>query len=551
MSLPTERRCSFIFVTGGVSSSVGKGLATAAVGSLMQSMGFRVCIRKMDPYLNVDPGTMSPLQHGEVFVTDDGTEADLDLGHYERFTGVDCTRRDSTTAGRIYVDLIERERNGEYLGATVQVIPHVTNLIKEFIYYKSEEYDIVLCEIGGTVGDIEGQPFFESIRQVAYEIGKENVLYIHLTLVPYLESSGELKTKPSQHSVKALNSLGIQPDFILCRTQLARMSDADKKKIALFCNVKEGNVVEARNVDDIYQIPLMYKEQGLDTKISMLLGRGPLEGDVTRWKEIVDRRSSLLSSQKKLSVGIIGKYSSLCDAYISVSAALQHAGFALGVNLCIQIVDARKPETLDLSSFDMILVPGGFGTEGIECKLACINYARTNNVPFLGICFGFQLAILEFARNVAGIEDADSTEFNKDCRSPLICFLDEWHNSESLIERRDRSSQVGGTMRLGRYDCILKKGTKAYSIYNGANMISERHRHRYEANSQYLELLEGKGMLFSGYSSMSCRIPEILELKDHPWFLGVQFHPEFKSRIFDPHPVFRSFVEAGMVRKYG
>ncbi|ACT69807.1 CTP synthase [Neorickettsia risticii] len=548
--LPSKVPCAFIFVTGGVSSSVGKGLTTSALASLMQSMGFRVCIRKMDPYLNVDPGTMSPLQHGEVFVTEDGTEADLDLGHYERFTGINCTRYDSTTAGRVYVDLIERERNGEYLGATVQVIPHVTNLIKNFIYWGSDQYDVILCEIGGTVGDIEGQPFFESARQVAYEVGKENVIYVHLTLVPYLKASGELKTKPSQHSVKALNALGIQPDFLICRTQSAQMSAADKRKIALFCNVKEGNVIEAQDVDNIYKIPLIYKEQGLDTKISALLGHGPLEADVSHWKEIVERTRSLANSGKKLSVAIIGKYSGLCDAYISVDAALQHAAFAVGVNLSVQIIDARGENMSDLSKFDMILIPGGFGNNGIDGKLLAITHARVNNVPFLGICFGFQLAILEFARNVVGIKDADSTEFNKNCKAPVICFLDEWHRSDSSVERRDQSSQLGGTMRLGKYNCVLKKGSKAYTIYNETEVIAERHRHRYEANPHYLPELERKGMLFSGHSERGCNIPEILELTDHPWFLGVQFHPEFKSRIFKPHPLFLSFVKAGLLRKY-
>ncbi|AHX11755.1 CTP synthase [Neorickettsia helminthoeca str. Oregon] len=512
----------------------------------MQSMNLKVCIRKMDPYLNVDPGTMSPLQHGEVFVTDDGAESDLDLGHYERFTGINCTRYDSVTAGRIYMNLIERERRGDYLGATVQVIPHVTNLIKDFIYYRANEYDVILCEIGGTVGDIEGQPFFEAIRQVAYEIGKENVVYIHLTLAPYLHSSGELKTKPTQHSVKTLNALGIQPDFIICRTQGICMSPSDKRKIALFCNVKEGNVIEAQDVSNVYQIPVIYKNQELDKKISKLLGYHNLEADVTNWLEITEKVQTLTHTKKKLSVAIIGKYSDLCDAYISINAALKDAGYALGVDVSVQILCARTENLSILSGFDAILIPGGFGLEGIEGKLAAANYARINNIPFLGICLGFQIAVIEFARNVLGLKDASSVEFSPECKDPVICFMHEWKTLEGSVEKRERSSQIGGTMRLGKYTCMLMEGSKARSIYKDAESISERHRHRYEVNPSYLTQLEERGMFFSGYSSMGKDIPEVLELREHPWFLGVQFHPEFRSSVFNPHPLFCSLLEAGL-----
>jgi CTP synthase len=541
----------YIFITGGVVSSLGKGLASASLAALLQARGYKVRLRKLDPYLNVDPGTMSPIQHGEVFVTDDGAETDLDLGHYERFTGVDARKSDNVTTGKIYSLLLSKERRGDYLGGTVQVIPHVTDLIKDFILNDTDDEDFVLCEIGGTVGDIEGLPFFEAIRQLGFEMGRDRCLFMHLTLIPYIAAAGELKTKPTQHSVKELRSIGITADILLCRAD-REVPSSDRRKIALFCNLPERNVIEARDVDSIYQVPVRYHEQGLDARIlehfSLPYDASP---DLSKWDDLSERHQN---PKGEVNVAVIGKYTGIGDAYKSIAEALDHAGMKHRVNIHIEWVDAKGFEKTNLEKIlgdkDAILVPGGFGDRGINGKIAAVTFARENNIPYFGICLGMQLATVEIARNLAGIEDAGSTEFSdyesNDDRGPLVGLMKEWMRG-SVKERRTHDSDMGGTMRLGAYDCTVAEGSKTYEAY-GEKVISERHRHRYEVNNQYIEPLEKVGAKFTGMSP-SGQLPEIIELPDHPWFVGVQFHPEFKSRPFAPHPLFASFVEAAIERK--
>ncbi|MDG1287557.1 MAG: CTP synthase [Rickettsiales bacterium] len=539
----------YIFITGGVVSSLGKGLASASLGALLQARGYKVRLRKLDPYLNVDPGTMSPMQHGEVFVTEDGAETDLDLGHYERFTGVDAKKTDNVTTGRIYSTLLSKERRGDYLGGTVQVIPHVTDLIKDFVLNDTHDEDFVLCEIGGTVGDIEGLPFFEAIRQLGYEMGRDKCLFMHLTLIPYIAAAGELKTKPTQHSVKELRSIGITPDILLCRSD-REVPASDRRKIALFCNLPEENVIEARDVSSIYEVPLRYHAEGLDGRVlshfNLPYDASP---DLEQWEDLSERNHH---PENEVNIAIIGKYTGIGDAYKSIAEALDHAGMAHHSQVNIEILDAKGFEKNDLdevfANIDAILVPGGFGDRGISGKLAAIKYARENKIPYFGICLGMQLATIEITRNVVGLETCGSSEFSDyqgiDDRGPLVGLMTEWVRG-GVKERRTNESDLGGTMRLGAYDCMLTQGTKAYAAY-GENKISERHRHRYEVNNQYSADLEKAGAIFSGMSP-SGQLPEIIELPDHPWFVGVQFHPEFKSRPFAPHPLFASFVEAALV----
>lgn len=542
----------YIFITGGVVSSLGKGLASASLAALLQSHGYKVRLRKLDPYLNVDPGTMSPTQHGEVFVTDDGAETDLDLGHYERFTGVDARRSDNVTTGQIYSTLLAKERRGDYLGGTVQVIPHVTNLIKDFLRAETRGEDFVLCEIGGTVGDIEGLPFFEAIRQFGYERGRDKVLYMHLTLVPYIAAAKELKTKPTQHSVKELRSIGIQPDILLCRAD-REIPVSERRKIALFCNIKEDCVIQGLDVSSIYDVPLRYREEGLDRQVLKHFGledKADEAIDLSRWQEIVAR---FTHPENEVTIALVGKYTGLNDAYKSLTEALDHAGIANNARVHVRWVDSRVFEkgqaAKKLKDVDAILVPGGFGLSGVEGKIAAATFARENNIPYLGICFGMQLAVIEFARNVLGISGATSTEFDefdgKDKRGPLVGLMKEWLKGDKK-EKRHADGDLGGTMRLGAYPCALKKGSKIAGAY-GANKISERHRHRYEVNVAYKDDLEKSGMTFSGMSPDGV-LPEIVELEDHPWFVGVQFHPELKSRPFDAHPLFADYVRAAMHR---
>ncbi len=533
----------YIFITGGVVSSLGKGLMSASLGALLQARGYRVRLRKLDPYLNVDPGTMSPTQHGEVYVTEDGAETDLDLGHYERFTGVLARRGDNVTTGQIYSELLAKERRGDYLGGTVQVIPHVTDLIKEFITRDTDDTDFVLCEIGGTVGDIEGLPFFEAIRQLGYELGSKRAIYIHLTLIPYLAAAKELKTKPTQHSVKELRTIGIQPHILLCRSEY-EIPDADRKKIALFCNVSHEDVIPGLDVGVIYHAPISYHEQGLDTRVlkhfDLPTTKKP---DISKWLSLV---SKLESSNQEINIAIVGKYIGLKDAYKSLIEALQHAGVANNVIVNVQWVNSRSFMDNDvadrLKTVHAILVPGGFGEDGTQGKIAAAKYARENNIPYLGICFGMQMAVIEAARNLADIPDASSSEFGK-TPNAVIGLMTEWVKNEAK-EKRDNSQDLGGTMRLGSYPCKLKKGSKAYKIYD-KELINERHRHRYEVNINYKEQLEKVGVIFSGMSPDG-NLTEIIELENHPWFLGVQFHPEFKSSPFTPHPLFVSFIKAAI-----
>lgn len=538
----------FIFITGGVVSSLGKGLASASLGALLQARGYKVRLRKLDPYLNVDPGTMNPNQHGEVFVTEDGAETDLDLGHYERFTGVNARRSDSVSTGQIYSTLIAKERRGDYLGGTVQVIPHVTDLIKEFILKDTDQEDFVLCEIGGTVGDIEGLPFLEAIRQLGYELGREKVMYIHLTLVPYIAAAKELKTKPTQHSVKELRAIGIQPDILLCRAD-REIPLSERRKIALFCNIREDCVIQGLDVSSIYEVPQRYSEQGFDKQVLKIFGieeKGAV--DLSRWDEILKR---VQHPKAEVTVAIVGKYTGIGDAYKSLTEALDHAGIFNQARVHVRWIDAAGFEKEDvakaLRDVDAVLVPGGFGERGVNGKLAAITYARENKKPYLGICFGMQLATIEYARNVLGMKDAGSTEFgpyeDKNGIGPLVGLMTEWMRGNVLETRRD-GGDLGGTMRLGAYECDLIPGTLAAKIYD-ADSISERHRHRYEVNVHYREQLEPGGMVFSGVSPGG-NLPEIVELKTHPWFVGVQFHPELKSRPFSPHPLFSSFVEAAL-----
>ncbi|MDR6953651.1 CTP synthase [Ancylobacter sp. 3268] len=535
----------YIFITGGVVSSLGKGLASAALGALLQARGYKTRLRKLDPYLNVDPGTMSPYQHGEVFVTDDGAETDLDLGHYERFTGRSANKQDNITTGRIYQEILNKERRGDYLGATVQVIPHVTNAIKEFILSGNEGYDFVLVEIGGTVGDIEAMPFLETIRQVGQELPRKHCIYVHLTLLPYIPSAGELKTKPTQHSVKELRSLGIAPDILLCRTD-REIPREERRKLGLFCNVRESAVIEARDADNIYAVPATYHEAGFDTEVLAAFGIEPApEPDLTRWQKI---QSGIRNPEGAVTIAIVGKYTGLKDAYKSLIEALAHGGIANNVKVNLDWIESEIFEREDPAPFlehvHGILVPGGFGQRGAEGKIRAAQFARERRVPYLGICFGMQMAVIEATRNLAGIVDANSTEFGP-TSEPVVGLLTEWLRGNEL-EKRGLDTDLGGTMRLGAYPAALAEGSRVAQVY-GATEISERHRHRYEVNLRYRERLEACGMLFSG-TSPDGLLPEIIEYSDHPWFIGVQYHPELKSRPFQPHPLFASFIGAAMVQ---
>ena len=533
----------YIFITGGVVSSLGKGLASAALGALLQARGYKVRLRKLDPYLNVDPGTMSPYQHGEVFVTDDGAETDLDLGHYERFTGRPATRADNITTGRVYQDILARERRGDYLGATIQVIPHVTNAIKEFIREGNDGFDFVLCEIGGTVGDIEGLPFFEGIRQLGNDLPRHHAVYIHLTLLPFIPSAGELKTKPTQYSVKELRSIGIQPDILLCRTDRP-IPTGERRKLALFCNVRESAVIEARDVDNIYAVPEAYNEAGLDREVLEAFGLDPMAApDLARWRLINER---IRNPEGDVTIAIVGKYTGMKDAYKSLIEALSHGGIANNVKVKFDWIESEVFEnedpTLFLEHVDGILVPGGFGQRGTEGKIKAAQFARERHVPYFGICFGMQMAVIEAVRNLCGIEQANSTEFGE-TPDPVVGLMTEWLKGNEL-QRRAASGDLGGTMRLGAYPATLTRGSRVANIY-GTTEISERHRHRYEVNTAYKDRLEQRGMRFSGMSPDGI-LPEIIEYEDHPWFIGVQFHPELKSRPFEPHPLFASFIGAAV-----
>jgi CTP synthase len=535
----------FVFITGGVVSSLGKGLAAAAVGALLQARGHSVRLRKLDPYLNVDPGTMSPYQHGEVYVTDDGAETDLDLGHYERFTGVPAHGSDSITSGKVYSQVLTRERRGDYLGGTVQVIPHVTDMIREMVLADVADTDFALCEIGGTVGDIEGLPFLEAIRQLGFELGHDRVAYVHLTLVPYLASAGELKTKPTQHSVRELRSIGIQPDLLLCRAERPIPGDA-RRKIALQCNVHVDGVIPALDVANIYEVPLRYHDEGLDTQLLRHFGLPyEVEPDLGRWLEITER---LTRPEGEVTIAVVGKYTGLLDAYKSLNEALDHGGIHNRIRVQTRWLDAEIFESSDawqhLQDVNGILVPGGFGERGAAGKVAAVTFARERRIPYFGICFGMQMAVVEAARKLAGIAGASSTEFGP-CDEPVVGLLTEWERA-GRIETRTADGDLGGTMRLGAYPCVLERGSLASRIY-GEDQIHERHRHRYEVNINYVNRLSAVGLRFSGMSPDG-RLPEIVELPDHPWFLGVQFHPELKSKPFAPHPLFASFIEAAVAQ---
>jgi CTP synthase len=533
----------FIFITGGVVSSLGKGLSAAALGALLQARGFRVRLRKLDPYLNVDPGTMSPYQHGEVYVTDDGAETDLDLGHYERYVGVAARRSDSVTTGRIYSTVIARERRGEYLGATVQVIPHVTDSIKEFIRADLDDEDFVICEIGGTVGDIESLPFLEAIRQLGYELGRDGVLFVHLTLVPWIASAGEIKTKPTQHSVKELLSLGIQPEILLCRCERP-IPPAARSKIALFCNLRESRVIPALDVDTIYAVPGAYHAEGFDREVCEHFGIDAPAPDLDRWNEIVSR---ILKPEGRVTIAIVGKYTHLPDSYKSLAEAVAHGGIANNVGVDLDWIDsevfeAESQAVRQLEGVHGILVPGGFGERGSEGKIAAARFARERRLPYFGICFGMQMAVIEAARHLAGVRGAGSTEFGP-CDHPVVGLMTEWMRGNTL-ERREPDGDLGGTMRLGAYEAVLAPDSRVAQIY-GTDRIRERHRHRYEINIGYKNTLEAAGLRFSGISPDGT-LPEIIEIPDHPWFIGVQFHPELKSKPFEPHPLFTSFVRAAL-----
>ncbi|TFG39537.1 MAG: CTP synthase [Syntrophobacterales bacterium] len=535
----------FIFVTGGVLSSLGKGLASASIGALLESRGLTVTLQKLDPYINVDPGTMNPFQHGEVFVTDDGAETDLDLGHYERFTRATMGKSNNFTTGKIYHSVITKERRGDYLGGTVQVIPHITDEIKHCIKQVANGVDIVIVEIGGTVGDIESLPFLEAIRQFRTDVGKENVLYIHLTLVPYISTSGEVKTKPTQHSVKELRSIGIQPDVLLCRTDRF-LSKELKSKIALFCNVGEDAVITAKDVGCIYEVPLVFHHEGLDGKIIELLNIWTRAPKLEAWEELVQH---FKEPQHEVTIAIVGKYVNLTESYKSLNEALHHGGVANRSKVRLYFVDSEKLAEGNcgelLAGADGILVPGGFGSRGVEGKVCAARYARENKVPYFGICLGMQIAVIEFARHVAGLKNANSAEFNELTPDPVIYLMTEWFDERSrTVQRRDASSEKGATMRLGAYPCRLTAGSLARQAY-GSDEIAERHRHRYEFNNDYMARLADKGLVFSGMSPTGDLV-EIVELREHPWFLGCQFHPEFKSKPMAPHPLFRDFIRAAL-----
>ena len=540
-----DYKTKFIFITGGVLSSLGKGLASAAIGALLESRGLTVTIQKLDPYINVDPGTMNPFQHGEVYVTDDGAETDLDLGHYERFTHAKLNRDNNFTTGKIYHSVITKERRGDYLGGTVQVIPHITDEIKRSIKLVANSVDIVIVEIGGTVGDIESLPFLEAIRQFRADVGKENALYIHLTLVPYIGTAGEVKTKPTQHSVKELRSIGIQPDILLCRTNKYLPKEI-KSKIALFCNVTEDEVFTAKDVECIYEVPLVFNKEGLDQKIVEKLNIWTRAPRLDHWEEIV---RSLKEPTSSVTIAIVGKYVDLTESYKSLNEALRHGGIPNDCRVNLKFVDSEKIEKNNckemLEDIDGILVPGGFGSRGIDGKICAAKYAREEKIPYFGICLGMQIAVIEFARNVAAMAGAHSQEFDKDTAYPVIYLMTEWYDDKTgTVQRRDITSDKGGTMRLGAYPCMIKEDTLAHKAY-GISDISERHRHRYEFNNAFIDRLEEKGLVISG-TSPDAELVEIVEIKDHPWYLGCQFHPEFKSSPMDPHPLFREFIRASL-----
>ncbi|TLS68982.1 CTP synthase [Mariprofundus erugo] len=532
----------FVFVTGGVVSSLGKGIAAASLAALFEARGLRVTMQKLDPYINVDPGTMSPFQHGEVFVTDDGAETDLDLGHYERFTHATMSKRSNFTTGRIYESVIRRERRGDYLGATVQVIPHITDAIKNAILsLRSDDVDIALVEIGGTVGDIESQPFLEAIRQLRFDLGRKNTAYVHLTLVPYIASAGEMKSKPTQHSVKQLREIGIQPDVLLCRSEKP-IPKGQKDKIALFCNVDKDAVIDAPDVDTIYGVPLTLRDGGLGSVVLNHFGMENIEPDLSPWVDICRK---IRESKQEIRIAMVGKYVELADAYKSVNESLIHGGMEHGVRVKIQYVDAESLEVEGIGALEGvhgILVPGGFGQRGTEGKMLAIRYARENNIPFFGICLGMQLAVIEFARHVAGLERATSSEFDERAEQPVIALMTEWEQDGGARVQRSSDSDLGGTMRLGGYPCRLVEGTHTFAAY-GQQDIRERHRHRYEFNNTYREQLEAAGLVVSGTLPDNSLV-EIVELKDHPWFVACQFHPEFLSRPYAPHPLFAAFVGA-------
>jgi CTP synthase len=536
----------YIFITGGVVSSLGKGLLAASLGALLQARGYSVRLRKLDPYLNVDPGTMSPYQHGEVFVTDDGAETDLDLGHYERFTGVPGRQSDNITSGRIYQRIIRKERKGEYLGGTVQVIPHVTDAIKDFALAEQDGIDFMLCEIGGTAGDIEAMPFMEAIRQLSIQLGRGNSIFVHLTLVPFLAAAGELKTKPTQHSVKELRSIGIQPDVLVCRAEHP-IPDSDRKKMSLFCNVSETAVIPALDVKTIYEVPISYHKEGLDTEVLKAFGLAHSEHpNLERWEDIVDR---VKNPEGEVNIAVVGKYTGLLDAYKSLNEAITHGGIANRVKVNVEWIESEvfeEPDALDrLEGIHAILVPGGFGKRGTEGKIAAARFARENNIPYFGICLGMQMATVEAARHMAGVAEAGSSEFDE-LDDPVVGLITEWIKEDGSVEQRTSETDLGGTMRLGAYPAVLTEGSKVAEIY-GTTEISERHRHRYEVNIGYVKQLEEAGVVFSGMSPDG-ELPEIIELPDHPWYIGVQFHPELKSKPFDPHPLFASFIEAAVAQ---
>ncbi len=539
-------RQKFIFVTGGVVSSLGKGLASASIGALLESRGLTVALKKLDPYINVDPGTMNPFQHGEVYVTDDGTETDLDLGHYERFTNSSGSKKSNFTTGQVYDTVITHERKGGYLGGTVQVIPHITNEIKKRILDVNDGADVVIVEIGGTVGDIESLPFLEAIRQLRNDLGKENSLFIHLTLVPFIKSADEMKTKPTQHSVKELRGIGIQPDILLCRTEKLLSQDL-KDKIALFCNVEKDAVITGRDVDVIYECPILFHREGLDEKITQLLNIWTKKPDLSKWEEIVD---IIRNPGKTVDIAVVGKYVKLQDSYKSLNEALVHGGIANDAKVNIHYVDSEdleKGPITQLEGVNGILVPGGFGDRGIEGKIKAIQYARENKIPYFGLCLGMQLAVIEIGRHLGGLKDAHSTEFNEATSCPVIYLIEEWIDRESRVQKRDKLSDKGATMRLGAYPCKLKSGSHAFKAYN-QDLIHERHRHRYEFNMTFRKQLEGCGMSVTGISPDG-QFVEIIEFKNHPWFLACQFHPEFKSKPFSAHPLFRDFIKASLKRR--
>ncbi|AQQ00486.1 CTP synthase [Pseudoalteromonas sp. SG45-5] len=536
----------FIFVTGGVVSSLGKGIAAASLAAILEARGLNVTILKLDPYINVDPGTMSPIQHGEVYVTEDGAETDLDLGHYERFIRTKMTSRNNFTQGRVYEDVLRRERRGEYLGATIQVIPHITNDIKQRVYDGAEGYDIAIVEIGGTVGDIESQPFIEAIRQMGTEIGRERALFIHLTLVPFLGPAGEVKTKPTQHSVKELRSVGIQPDILICRSD-RKLPNNERAKISLFTNVEEKAVISLPDVDSIYKIPALLKSQELDNFVCRRFHLDPPEADLAEWEQVLYQESNPTG---EVTIGMVGKYIELPDAYKSVNEALKHAGLKNRLTINIEYVDSQDLESKGvelLSHLDAILVPGGFGGRGVEGKILAAKYARENKVPYLGICLGMQVALIEYARNVAGLSDANSTEFNAKSAAPVVGLITEWLDAEGNVETRSEKSDLGGTMRLGAQKCHLTPGSKVHEVY-GSDEIVERHRHRYEVNNNFVEQLEKAGLSFTGLSEDK-KLVEIIENKDHPWFIAAQFHPEFTSTPRDGHPLFEGFVAAAHIHQ--